>query len=471
MDNGVYQKVGKLYFSTLLNFRVINHIIQQPEFAFLAKERREMDQVYIEEIRKHVGKEVTIRGWLHGKRSSGKIHFLQVRDGTGMIQAVVSKADVSGEIFSLSDGLMRESSLVVRGRVREDPRSPIGYEIGVVDLEAVQIAPDFPIAPKEHGVGFLMDHRHLWIRSVRQNAILRIRQEVIRACRDFYDGRGFVLIDAPIFTPAACEGTTTLFETKYFDDTVYLTQSGQLYNEAAAMAFGKVYCFGPTFRAERSKTRRHLMEFWMIEPEVAYADLNDIMELAEDFLVFVVERVLTERRNELKTLERDVERLEKVKKPFPRITYDEAVRVLVEKGMPVTWGDDFGGDEETELSTAFEKPVLIHRYPLQCKAFYMKGDPQDDRLALCVDVIAPEGYGEIIGGGQREDDLKTLLEKMEAHNLPTEPFAWYLDLRRYGTVPHSGFGLGIERSVAWICGLDHVRETIPFPRMLYRLYP
>jgi len=430
-----------------------------------------MKQVYIEEIDGYVGQEVVVKGWLYGKRSSGKVHFLQVRDGTGVIQAVVSKADVSDEIFALSDGLMRESSLVIRGQVREDPRSPIGYEIGVVDLEAVQITPDFPIAPKEHGVGFLMDHRHVWIRSPRQNAILRIRHEIIRACRDFFDDRGFVLVDAPIFTPAACEGTTTLFETKYFDDTAYLTQSGQLYNEAAAMAFGKVYCFGPTFRAERSKTRRHLMEFWMIEPEVAYADLDDIMELAEDLLVAVVDRVLRQRKTELKILDRDIEKLENVKKPFPRMPYDEAVNILREKGFSIQWGEDFGGDEETELSNAFERPVLIHRYPLQCKAFYMKGDPRDDRLALCVDVLAPEGYGEIIGGGQREDDLETLQGKMKVHNLPTEPFAWYLDLRRHGTVPHSGFGLGIERSVAWICGLNHVRETIPFPRMLYRLYP
>jgi asparaginyl-tRNA synthetase len=430
-----------------------------------------MKQVYIEDIHHHVGDEVTIKGWLYNKRSSGKIHFLQVRDGTGVIQAVVSKSDVSGEVFALSDELMRETSLVVRGRVREDPRSPIGYEIGVVNLEVVQIAGDFPIAPKEHGVGFLMDHRHLWIRSPRQNAILRVRQEVIRACRDFYDERGFVLVDAPVFTPASCEGTTTLFETDYFDEKAYLTQSGQLYNEATAMAFGKVYCFGPTFRAERSKTRRHLMEFWMIEPEVAYADLDEIMELAEDFLVYIVKRVLENRENELRTLDRDIGKLEKVKKPFPRIPYDEAIEILQKKGLSVDWGKDFGGDDETELSKNFEKPVLIHRYPLQCKAFYMKGDPDDDRLALCVDVLAPEGYGEIIGGGQREDDLETLQTRMETHNLPTEPFAWYLDLRRYGTVPHSGFGLGIERTVAWICKLDHVRETIPFPRMLYRLYP
>lgn len=366
---------------------------------------------------------------------------------------------------------MRESSLVVRGIVREDPRSPIGYEVGVVDLEAIQIVEDFPIAAKEHGVGFLMDHRHLWIRSLRQNAIMRIRQQIVRACRDFYDARGFVLIDAPILTPAACEGTTTLFETQYFDESAYLTQSGQLYNEAAAMAFGRVYCFGPTFRAEKSKTRRHLMEFWMVEPEVAYADLDDIMELAEDFVVSVVERVVQENENELKALDRDVEKLRKVKKPFPRMTYDEAVEILRDKGFSVQWGNDFGGEEETELSKGFEKPVMVHRYPIQCKAFYMKEDPKDDRLALCVDMLAPEGYGEIIGGGQREDDLERIERKMELHNLPKEAFTWYLDLRRYGSVPHSGFGLGIERSVAWICGLDHVRETIPFPRMLYRLYP
>ena len=430
-----------------------------------------MKRVYIEKIGDHVGEEVTLKGWLYNKRSSGKIHFLQVRDGTGVIQVVVSKGDVSDEVFDLSDRLARESSIVVRGTVREDPRSPIGYEIGVAALDVIQIAEDFPIAPKEHGVGFLMDHRHLWIRSLRQNAVMRIRQEIIRGCRDFLDSRGFVLIDAPIFTPAACEGTTTLFETQYFDDKAYLTQSGQLYNEAAAMAFGRVYCFGPTFRAERSKTRRHLMEFWMVEPEVAYAELDEIMELAEDLVASIIERVLEERMSELKTLERDISKLERIRKPFPRMTYDEAIDIVGVKGLPVQWGDDFGGDEEIELSKTFDKPVMIHRYPIQCKAFYMKGDPDDDRLALCVDMIAPEGYGEIIGGGQREDDLETLEGRMEQHSLPKEPFAWYLDLRRYGTVPHSGFGLGIERSVAWICGLDHVRETIPFPRMLYRLYP
>ena len=430
-----------------------------------------MKQVYVNEVHQHVGEEVVLKGWLYNRRSSGKIHFLQVRDGTGVIQAIVSKSDVSPEVFDLSDRLIRESSVVVRGIVREDPRSPIGYEIGVVDLEVIQIGQDFPIAAKEHGVGFLMDHRHLWLRSPRQNAIMRVRQQIIRACREYYDARGFVLVDAPILTPTSCEGTTTLFETKYFDNSAYLTQSGQLYNEAAAMAFGKVYCFGPTFRAEKSKTRRHLMEFWMLEPEVAYADLDDIMELAEDFLVVVVDRVLEECETELRTLERDTERLRKVKKPFPRITYDEAVGMLKERGLAVQWGSDFGGEEETELSKGFDQPVIIHRYPAQCKAFYMKEDPQDDRLALCVDVIAPEGYGEIVGGGQREDNLEKIERKMEFHNLPKEPFAWYLDLRRYGSVPHSGFGLGLERSVAWICGLSHVRETIPFPRMLYRLYP
>ncbi len=430
-----------------------------------------MKQVYIEDIDRYVGQEVTIRGWLYNKRSSGKIQFLQVRDGTGVIQAVVSKAEVPEETFALFDQLMQESSLVVRGIVQEDPRSPIGYEIGVRDIEAIQVAQDYPIAPKEHGVGFLMDHRHLWIRSSRQHAILRVRHEFIRACRAFYDTRGFTLIDAPIFTPAACEGTTTLFETKYFEDTAYLTQSGQLYNEAAAMAFGKVYCFGPTFRAEKSKTRRHLMEFWMVEPEVAYADLDDIMELAEDFVVSVVGRVVKEREKELKVLGRDIRMLERVKKPFPRLTYDEALGMLQDKGRSKAWGEDFGAEEETELSEAFEKPVLVHRYPLQSKAFYMKEDPEDDRLALCVDVLAPEGYGEIIGGGQREDNIELLKKRMETHNLPEDAFAWYLDLRKYGTVPHSGFGLGIERSVAWICGIEHVRETIPFPRMLYRLYP
>ncbi|HWP48803.1 MAG TPA: asparagine--tRNA ligase [Candidatus Limnocylindrales bacterium] len=430
-----------------------------------------MEHVYVSDIAKYEGQEVILKGWLYNKRSSGKLHFLQLRDGTGIIQCVVFKGDVPEEIFNLADKITQESSIIIQGVVRADKRSPIGYEIGVKDLKVVQMAEDYPITPKEHGVAFLMEHRHLWLRSTRQHAILRIRSEIIKACRSYLDDNGFILIDAPIFTPAACEGTTTLFETDYFGEKAYLTQSGQLYMEAAAMAFGRVYCFGPTFRAEKSKTRRHLTEFWMVEPEMAYYDLNDDMDLAESLLEHIVKQVLKNKRRELETLERDISALEKIEKPFPRITYTEAVEILNKKGMAMTWGDDFGGDEETVLSKEFEKPVLVHRYPLQCKAFYMKADPQDPRLALCVDVLAPEGYGEIIGGGQREDDLKTLEQKIREHNLPMEAFKWYLDLRRYGSVPHAGFGLGIERTVAWICGLHHVRETIPFPRLMERITP
>jgi len=430
-----------------------------------------MEQTYIAEIGEHEGQEVTIRGWLYNKRSSGKLHFLQVRDGTGIVQCVVFKGDVSEEVFRRSDAVTQESSLMVRGVVRADKRSSIGFEVGVTELEIVQEVKDYPITPKEHGVGFLMDHRHLWLRSSRQHAILRVRSEIVKTCRDYYDDRGFTLVDAPIFTPAACEGTTTLFETDYFGEKAYLTQSGQLYMEAAAMAFGKVYCFGPTFRAEKSKTRRHLTEFWMIEPEVAYYTLDDDMDLAEDFVTYVVGRVVADRRQELTVLERDVAKLERVRKPFPRISYDEALAILKEQGMEVPWGEDFGGDEETVLADHFDRPVLIHRYPTECKAFYMKADPEDARKALCVDMLAPEGYGEIIGGGQREDDLETLERKIEEHGLLREAFEWYLDLRRYGSVPHAGFGMGIERTVAWLCGLKHVRETIPFPRMLERLRP
>jgi asparaginyl-tRNA synthetase len=430
-----------------------------------------MEHVYVSDIAKYEGQEVILKGWLYNKRSSGKLHFLQLRDGTGIIQCVVFKGDVPEEMFNLADKITQESSIIIQGVVRADKRSPIGYEIGVKDLRVVQMAEDYPITPKEHGVAFLMEHRHLWLRSTRQHAILRIRSEIIKACRSYLDDNGFILIDAPIFTPAACEGTTTLFETDYFGEKAYLTQSGQLYMEAAAMAFGRVYCFGPTFRAEKSKTRRHLTEFWMVEPEMAYYDLNDDMDLAESLLEHIVKQVLKNKRRELETLERDISALEKIEKPFPRITYTEAVEILNKKGMAMTWGDDFGGDEETVLSKEFEKPVLVHRYPLQCKAFYMKADPQDPRLALCVDVLAPEGYGEIIGGGQREDDLKTLEQKIREHNLPMEAFKWYLDLRRYGSVPHAGFGLGIERTVAWICGLHHVRETIPFPRLMERITP
>ncbi len=427
--------------------------------------------VYVRDIAQYEGQEVELRGWLYNKRSSGKLHFLQVRDGTGTIQCVVFKGDVSAETFSLGHDLTQESSVVVQGTVRADTRSLIGFELGVTALKVTQQAHDYPITPKEHGVAFLLDHRHLWLRSSRQHALLRIRSEVIKACRDYFDEQGFTLLDAPIFTPAACEGTTTLFPVAYFDDTVYLTQSGQLYMEAGAMAFGKVYCCGPTFRAEKSKTRRHLTEFWMIEPEVAYCDLNGDMDLAEDFLETVVQRVLTNRQAELQALERDTAKLVQVKKPFPRISYGEAVERLQAKGVDIQWGDDFGGDDETILSEQFDRPVMVHRYPTENKAFYMKTDPDDPTVALCMDVLAPEGYGEIIGGGQREDNLSVLQGKIEAHDLPEEAFSWYLDLRRYGSVPHAGFGMGIERMVTWLCGLHHVRESIPFPRMLERVTP
>lgn len=425
----------------------------------------------IGQIGSHAGQTVTLRGWLRGKRSSGKLLFLQVRDGTGTIQCTLFRPEISSEAFEAAVHLGQESSLEVTGEVRPDPRAPGGHELSVRDVRVVAVAADYPITPKEHGTAFLLDHRHLWLRSRRQNAILRIRSSVVRACREYLDDRGFTLVDAPIFTPAACEGTTTLFAVDYFGEPAYLTQSGQLYIEAAAMALGKVYCFGPTFRAEKSKTRRHLTEFWMVEPEVAWLDLQGDMDLAEDFLVEVVGRVVKERRAELEALERDVAALERVRKPFPRITYDEALVRLRDAGKPVDWGDDFGGDEETVLANQFDRPVLVHRYPAQVKAFYMKGDPEDPRLALCVDVLVPEGYGEIIGGGQREDDLAVLERKIAEHGLPESAFSWYLDLRRYGSVPHAGFGMGIERMVAWLCGLHHVRETIPFPRMLERLTP
>ena len=427
---------------------------------------------YIEDISKHQGQEVTLKGWLHNRRSSGKIHFLILRDGTGFIQAVMSKATVGDEMFKAADHLSQETSVIVRGTARADTRAPGGYEIDVKTLEVVGESHDFPITPKEHGVDYLLDRRHLWIRNERQQAILRVRHEIINAVRDFFNSRGFILADAPIFTPAACEGTTTLFPAQYFEEqTAYLTQSGQLYNEANAMALGRVYCFGPTFRAEKSKTRRHLTEFWMVEPEMAFADLTDVMELAEGLVVSVVERVLEKRRRELGVLERDTSKLEAVKAPFPRMSYDDAVRVLKEKGLPFEWGGDFGGPDETMLSQQFDRPVMIHRYPSAIKAFYMKPDPERPELALGVDVLAPEGYGEIIGGGERLADLDLLVQRIREHKLPERAFEWYVDLRRYGTVPHGGFGMGIERVVGWICGLEHVRETIPYPRMLYRLYP
>lgn len=431
----------------------------------------EYQKAYISEIGKYNGQDVCIRGWLYNKRSSGKLHFLQIRDGSGIIQGVVFKGDVEPEIFEKTDKLPQESSIIVYGTVKEDKRSSLGYEIGVKNIEIINESHEYPITPKEHGIAFLMENRHLWLRSQRQQAILKIRHEIIKSVRDYFNNNDFTLIDAPIFTPAACEGTTNLFETQYFDEKAYLTQSGQLYMEAAAMSFGKVYCFGPTFRAEKSKTRRHLTEFWMVEPEVAYNDLKANMDLAEDFVEYVVQQVVKNRKSELEILERDISKLEAIKKPFPRITYDEAIDILNKNGKEIPWGEDFGGDEETVISEKFDRPVLIHRYPAEVKAFYMKQDPENSNLALCVDMIAPEGYGEIIGGGQREDSLEILLEKIENHKLPLEAFEWYLDLRRYGSVPHSGFGLGIERTVSWICGLHHVRETIPFPRLMDRIRP
>jgi asparaginyl-tRNA synthetase len=427
---------------------------------------------HIQDIARNEGQPVTLKGWLHNRRSSGKIHFLTVRDGSGFIQCVMTKQAVGDEAFTRADHLAQETALVVEGTVRADKRAPGGFELDVTGLEVISDSQNYPISPKEHGVDFLMDRRHLWIRSPRQQAILRVRHEVINAVREFFNERGFILADTPIFTPAACEGTTTLFPVQYFDEeTAYLTQSGQLYNEANAMALGRVYCFGPTFRAEKSKTRRHLTEFWMVEPEMAYATLDDVMELAEALIVFVVQRVLERRGAELKTLERDTTPLEKVKPPFPRLSYDEAATFLKEKGLPFEWGGDFGAPDETAISEQFDRPVLVHRYPSAIKAFYMKPDPERPDVALCVDVLAPEGYGEIIGGGQRIDDYDLLLERIKEHKLPQEAFEWYLDLRRFGSVPHGGFGMGIERVVTWICGIDHLREAIPYPRMLYRIYP
>ena len=427
---------------------------------------------YIQDIARYEGQAVTLKGWLHNRRSSGKIHFLTLRDGTGFIQCVMTRQAAGDTAFKAADHLAQETSIVVDGTVRADARAPGGFEVDVTGVRVVSDSQNYPISPKEHGVDFLMDRRHLWIRSQRQQAILRVRHEVINAVRDFFNERGFILADTPIFTPAACEGTTTLFPVQYFDEeTAYLTQSGQLYNEANAMALGRVYCFGPTFRAEKSKTRRHLTEFWMVEPEMAYATLDDVIDLAEALVVFVVQRVLEKRRPELKVLERDTTKLEGVKAPFPRLSYDEAAALLKEKGLPFEWGGDFGAPDETAISENFDRPVCVHRYPSAIKAFYMKPDPERPDVALCVDVLAPEGYGEIIGGGQRIDDYDLLVARIEEHKLPQEAFEWYLDLRRFGSVPHGGFGMGIERVVTWICGIDHLREAIPYPRMLYRIYP
>jgi asparaginyl-tRNA synthetase len=430
------------------------------------------DHIYIKDIAAYVGKEITLKGWLADRTDKGKLQFLRVRDGTGFIQAVVFQKDVSPDAFESAKSLTQESSLILSGIPRAEPRAPGGFELSVKDLQVVQIANDYPITPKEHGVEFLMEHRHLWIRSPRQHAILRIRARIIKAIRDWLDDNGFVLLDTPILTPAAVEGTTTLFETDYFGAPAYLAQSGQLYNEANIMAFGKVYCFGPTFRAEKSKTRRHLTEFWMVEPEWAYGTLDDYMRVGEEFVSSIVQTILRERADELKTLERDTSKLEKVTPPFPKISYTDAVELLRKKGFPdFKWGDDFGAPHEAAISESFDKPVFVHRYPTEMKAFYMERDANEPKVCLGADLLAPEGYGEIIGGGQRSADLAYLESQIVKHKLPRAAYEWYLDLRKYGSVPHCGFGLGVERTVAWICKLEHVRETIPFPRMLEKIYP
>lgn len=428
-------------------------------------------QVRIDKVGDFAGQEVELRGWLSRLRSSGKIQFLQIRDGSGSIQGVLAKAEVSPEVFDLTKGLGQESSIIVRGKVNPEERAPGGYEMHLTDVQVVQNSQGYPITPKEHGTDFLMDHRHLWLRAQRQHAILRIRAEIMKAIGDWLDDHDFLRVDTPILTPSACEGTTTLFETDYFEAKAYLSQSGQLYNEANAMAFGRVYCFGPVFRAEKSKTRRHLQEFWMVEPEMAYCDHEENMVVQEQMVSYVVQRVLTKRAAELKTLGRDISKLEKVVAPFPRLSYDDAVKLLQEKGVEFEWGGDFGGGDETIIAEAFDRPVFVHRFPTAIKAFYMKPDPENPNVVLGADMLAPEGYGEIIGGGQRMDDLELLEQRIKDHKLPEDAYSWYVDLRRYGSVPHSGFGLGIERTVAWICGLEHVRETIPFARLLSRLYP
>lgn len=432
-------------------------------------------RIAIADASRHVGETVSIPGWLYNLRKSGKIAFPILRDGTGTIQCVAVKAQVGEELFDRIKDLTQESSIVVTGKIRAEERAAGGFEMDVEDLEVVQRVPEtepYPITPKDHGIDFLMDHRHLWLRSKRQHAIARVRHEVIRGIRDYFDSNGFTLVDTPIFTPAACEGTSTLFEVDYFEDEkVYLTQSGQLYNEANAMALGKVYCFGPTFRAEKSKTRRHLTEFWMVEPEMAYADLEDVKNLAQGLVCFVVDRVLNNRQAELKALERDLSKLESVKPPFPRMTYDDAVKDLQSKGSEIQWGGDFGNTDETLLTQSMDRPVMVDRYPASFKAFYFQPAPDRDDVVMGVDVIAPEGYGEIIGGGQRIHDIELLRRRLAEHQLPEEAFNWYLDLRKYGTVPHGGFGMGVERFVAWMCGTEHIRETIAYPRLLYRTRP
>lgn len=431
-----------------------------------------LTHVYIQELSKHVGEEVTLKGWLYNKTAKGKLVFLVMRDGTGYCQCVIFKGNVNDETFEAAGSLPQESSFEVKGIVKEEKRSVGGYELDVKEFKVISTAGEYPITPKEHGIEFLIDHRHLWLRSRRQVAIMKIRHRIVKAVRDFFDSRGFTLMDPPIITPNACEGTSTLFEMDYFDlGKAYLTQSGQLYGEACAMALGKIYTFGPTFRAEKSKTRRHLTEFWMIEPEMAFYNLDDNMDLAEEFLEYIVGCVLEDRKAELQILERDLSKLESVKRPFPRISYDEAVDILKKNNIDFEWGNDFGGTDETVISNQFDRPVMVHRYPAQVKAFYMKRDPEREEVALAVDVLAPEGYGEIIGGSQREDSLDKLVERINEHKLPMSFFEWYLDLRRFGSVPHSGFGLGLERLITWICGIEHIRETIPFPRMIYRNTP
>ena len=432
------------------------------------------EQIVIRDIGSHVGQEVTLKGWLYNKTGKGRLQFLLVRDGTGIVQAVVFEKDVSPETMDLARRISQESSLVVTGVVRADeraPGSPGGYELGVTDLRVHQMAEEYPITPKEHGIEFLMQNRHLWLRSAQQHAILLVRAQVIRAIREWLDDHGFVNVDTPILTPTSCEDTTSLFETDYFGRPAFLTQSGQLYNEATAMALGRVYCFGPTFRAEKSKTRRHLTEFWMVEPEMAWADLDECMRVEEAFVSHIVGSVLERRAQALEVLERDVTPLQNIVPPFPRISYDEALAILDEKGVGIPWGEDFGAPQETALGEHFQKPVFVHRYPTRCKAFYMAEDPGNPELSLSVDLIAPEGYGEIIGGGQRTDSLELLEQRIREHKLPRQAYEWYLDLRRYGTVPHAGFGLGVERTVAWLCGLSHIRETIAFPRTLDRIEP
>ena len=430
-----------------------------------------MGKTYIANLADHVGKEVMLNGWVYTKRSSGKIWFLILRDGTGYTQGVVSQENVPDEVFDLEPVLTQESSVSLTGLVKEDKRSIGGYELDVSDIKVHQIADKYPITKKEHGTAFLMDNRHLWLRSRKQNAVLKVRAETVRAIRDYFDSNGFVNLDTPIFTANACEGTTTLFETEYFGQRAFLAQSGQLYNEANIMSFGKVYCFGPTFRAEKSKTRRHLTEFWMVEPEIAYCDLDENMDWGEGLICHIVQWALENCREQLEVLDRDTSQLEKIKAPFPRISYTEAVDILNDKGESFEWGGDFGGSDETVISQHFNSPVIVHRFPAAIKAFYMKRDPEDDKLALGMDILAPEGYGEVIGGGEREHNHDTLVRRINEHKLPKDSFQWYLDLRKYGTVPHSGFGLGVERTVSWICGISHLREAIPFPRMIHRLEP